>query len=73
MLFCSQIGSDSVIVPIVSWNTVTRRMLPLPQMQENLKAIISYSIFKNAHSLLQELLSIDTKTGTKIIIYNLNR
>jgi len=71
--YLKQIGSDSVIVPIVSWNTVTRRMLPLPQMQENLKAIISYSIFKNAHSLLQELLSIDTKTGTKIVIYNLNR
>ncbi|XP_052810942.1 MORC family CW-type zinc finger protein 3-like isoform X2 [Mya arenaria] len=75
--YLKAIGADSVLVPIVTWNISGTNQLirkPSPESDINLKAILSYSVFKTEKRILCELRALEkNRTGTHIIIFNLKK
>ncbi|XP_052810940.1 MORC family CW-type zinc finger protein 3-like [Mya arenaria] len=75
--YLKAIGADSVLVPIVTWNISGANQLirkRSPESDTNLKAILSYSVFKTEKEILYELRALEKmRTGTNIIIFNLKK
>uniref|UniRef100_A0A096LUB2 DOP1 leucine zipper like protein B n=1 Tax=Poecilia formosa TaxID=48698 RepID=A0A096LUB2_POEFO len=75
--YLEKIGAKQIIIPIISFETVAP--LSVKEKQEaSLKDILQYSLFKSHEELLAEIDAItstlsSTKTGTRIIIWNLRR
>ncbi|XP_010213993.1 PREDICTED: MORC family CW-type zinc finger protein 3, partial [Tinamus guttatus] len=64
--------AEHVMVPIVTFNN-QRQISNLVESKNNLKAILTHSLFSTEEKLLAELDAIMGKRGTRIIIWNLRR
>ncbi|KGL77974.1 MORC family CW-type zinc finger protein 3, partial [Tinamus guttatus] len=64
--------AEHVMVPIVTFNN-QHILCNLVESKNNLKAILTHSLFSTEEKLLAELDAIMGKRGTRIIIWNLRR
>ncbi|KAL4232694.1 MORC CW-type zinc finger [Mactra antiquata] len=74
--YLKAINAEAVVVPIVTWNLNEGYMSKKEgiNFDDNMDAILKYSLFKTMKDLIAELKSLERmKTGTNIIIYNLQR
>ncbi|RUS70389.1 hypothetical protein EGW08_021849 [Elysia chlorotica] len=72
--YLEAIGSDNLIVPIVHYSLPGMQRCEPRKFENNLKAILTYSVFHSEDALKEELLELETcGTGTKIIISNLKK
>ncbi|XP_054630762.1 ATPase MORC2 isoform X1 [Dunckerocampus dactyliophorus] len=71
--FHEEEGLDEVIVPLPSWDLVTKEPLtsdPEKYATET-ELIFKYSPFKNEQELMEQFSKIESSSGTLVIIYNL--
>lgn len=55
-------------------NSLSVKMMPTPEAEGSLNAIIKYSLFNSKEKLLEEFGALEEfRCGTRIIIYNLKR
>ncbi|XP_016524046.1 MORC family CW-type zinc finger protein 3a isoform X2 [Poecilia formosa] len=77
--YLEKIGAKQIIIPIISFENKKSNRISVKEKQEaSLKDILQYSLFKSHEELLAEIDAItstlsSTKTGTRIIIWNLRR
>ncbi|XP_059150148.1 ATPase MORC2A-like isoform X2 [Physella acuta] len=72
--FLKSIQTDCVVVPILEYRLPKLERIKSQESRNNLNAILQYSVFKHEEELKAELRALEgSKTGTKIIIYNLKR
>lgn len=77
--YLEKIGADQIIVPIVSFEESDSKNFCVREDQKSsLQAILQYSPFSTKEELLSEIRTISlpgstSKTGTRIIIWNLRR
>uniref|UniRef100_A0AAY4A3M2 CW-type domain-containing protein n=1 Tax=Denticeps clupeoides TaxID=299321 RepID=A0AAY4A3M2_9TELE len=71
--FHEEEGLDEVIVPLPSWDAITKQ--PLTEDPEKFaietELIYKYSPFKTEEELFQQFNKIEGKSGTLVVIYNL--
>uniref|UniRef100_A0A4W5NDV6 MORC family CW-type zinc finger 2 n=1 Tax=Hucho hucho TaxID=62062 RepID=A0A4W5NDV6_9TELE len=71
--FHEEEGLDEVIVPLPTWDLLTRQ--PITGDPEKFaietELIYKYSPFKNEHQLIEQFNKIEGSSGTLVIIYNL--
>ncbi|NWI99490.1 MORC3 protein, partial [Crypturellus undulatus] len=65
--------AEHVMVPIVTFNNQHILLTISEESKNNLKAILTHSLFSTEEKLLAELDAIMGKRGTRIIIWNLRR
>ncbi|XP_053398189.1 MORC family CW-type zinc finger protein 3-like [Mercenaria mercenaria] len=73
--YLNAINADTVLVPVVTWDITPVGLTRKRSIQNihGLKAILDYSVFKSEGELTRQLDELGTRTGTKIIIYNLRK
>lgn len=72
--FLAAINADTVLVPIITFDKATDRVLSRDDTDGSLRSIFSHSIFTTLKSIFKEYASLNGhETGTRIIIYNLKR
>ncbi|CAH1798954.1 unnamed protein product, partial [Owenia fusiformis] len=65
--------AETVLVPILTWNTATDVLIDCEDTEGSLRDIKKYSLFGTTEALLEEFKEIKSKHGTKIVIYNLKK
>ncbi|KAH9525175.1 MORC CW-type zinc finger protein 3 [Bulinus truncatus] len=72
--YLEDIKADSIVVPILEYSVSTNILFFSKDVTlNNLDAILRYSPYKTEAELKEQLNSLTENTGTKIVIYNLNR
>ncbi|XP_013400418.1 MORC family CW-type zinc finger protein 3 isoform X2 [Lingula anatina] len=71
--FLEMTNAETVLTPIVTWDSKSRQILHAPDTQGSIDAITTHSFFHSEKELLDEFQAISGQTGTEIIIYNLKR
>ncbi|CAD5117030.1 DgyrCDS5858 [Dimorphilus gyrociliatus] len=68
--FLKKINAKTVIVPMLSWYSATRKQVTNAYSSESVQAIVKYSPMKSPHDIMRQFQEIPKK-GTRIIIHNL--
>ncbi|XP_078734397.1 MORC family CW-type zinc finger protein 3 [Lampetra fluviatilis] len=71
--YLEAINQETIIVPIAVWSQKDHKLEPVEDREVSLRDILHYSLFRTEQQLLTELSAIQTRTGTKIIIWNLRQ
>ncbi|XP_013400383.1 MORC family CW-type zinc finger protein 3 isoform X2 [Lingula anatina] len=69
--FLEMTNAETVLTPIVTWDSKSRQILHAPDTQGSIDAITMHSFFHSEKELLDEFQAISGQTGTEIIIFNL--
>uniref|UniRef100_S4R5I3 MORC family CW-type zinc finger 3b n=1 Tax=Petromyzon marinus TaxID=7757 RepID=S4R5I3_PETMA len=69
--YLEAINQETIIVPIAVWGQ--KDLERVEDREVSLRDILHYSLFRTEQQLLTELSAIQTRTGTKIIIWNLRQ
>ncbi|CAN0226292.1 unnamed protein product [Lampetra fluviatilis] len=71
--YLEAINQETIIVPIAARRRRLHKLEPVEDREVSLRDILHYSLFRTEQQLLTELSAIQTRTGTKIIIWNLRQ
>ncbi|XP_075930766.1 uncharacterized protein LOC116952922 [Petromyzon marinus] len=71
--YLEAINQETIIVPIAVWGQKDHKLERVEDREVSLRDILHYSLFRTEQQLLTELSAIQTRTGTKIIIWNLRQ
>ncbi|XP_048884452.1 MORC family CW-type zinc finger protein 4 isoform X1 [Brienomyrus brachyistius] len=71
--YLEAVNAQAVVVPIVPFNQQTKKLVVTEDSEASLQAILTHSLFSSQEELLEELESIPSKKGTKILIWNIRR
>ncbi|XP_058845237.1 MORC family CW-type zinc finger protein 4-like isoform X1 [Acipenser ruthenus] len=71
--YLEHIRAKAVIVPIAPFNPQNNILVVTEDSVASLGAILAHSLFQTQEELLEQLDSIPSKKGTKIIIWNIRR
>ncbi|XP_077378143.1 ATPase MORC2 isoform X2 [Festucalex cinctus] len=71
--FHEEEGLDEVIVPLPSWDLITKEPLTSDREKYTIETelIFKYSPFKSVQELMEQFSKIESSSGTLVIIYNL--
>ncbi|XP_004710086.1 MORC family CW-type zinc finger protein 4 [Echinops telfairi] len=67
------VQAQAVIVPIVPFSQLTKKMIVTEDSLPSLEAILNYSVFNSEIELLSQFDTIPGKKGTRILIWNIRR
>uniref|UniRef100_A0A8C4SJA1 MORC family CW-type zinc finger 4 n=1 Tax=Erpetoichthys calabaricus TaxID=27687 RepID=A0A8C4SJA1_ERPCA len=71
--YLEKIRAQAVIVPIVPFSQLNKKLIVTEDSVASLEAILTHSLFQAKEDLLEQFNTIPGKKGTKILIWNIRR